>query len=63
VNVLNYNFNKEQYLLPEDGRVIEICGSVLNVLIYILDFLNYIYIYMHVLVCVIKETTECTVQR
>ena len=43
-------------MLPEDDSVIETCGGVLNVLIQILDFLNniYIYIYMHVLVCVIK---------
>ena len=31
-NVLNYNFSKEQYMLPEDDRVIETCRSVLNVL-------------------------------
>jgi len=41
-------------MLPEDDRVIETCRSVLNVLMQILDFLNYIYIYVHVLVCVIK---------
>jgi len=53
-------------MLPEDDRVIESCRRVLNVLMYILDFLTdiyiYIYIYMcvcvfvcvHVLVCVIK---------
>ena len=29
---LSYNFNKEQYMLPEDDRVIETCRSVLNVL-------------------------------
>ena len=40
-------------MLPEDDRVIETCRSVLNVLIQILDCLNNIYIYMHVLVCVI----------
>jgi len=38
-----YNFNSEQYMLPEDDRVIETCRSVLNVLMYILDFLNSIY--------------------
>jgi len=57
LNVLNYTFSKEQYMLPEDDRVIETCRSVLNVLMKILDFLNiyiYIYIYVHVLVCVIK---------
>jgi len=41
-------------MLLEDDRMIETCRSVLNVLILILDFLNNIYIYMHVLVCVIK---------
>jgi len=43
-------------MLPEDDHVIETCGSVLSVLMYILNFLNniYIYIYVHVLVCVIK---------
>ena len=46
MKVLNYNFNNEQYMLPEDDRVIEICRSVLNVLMYILDFSNNIYIYM-----------------
>ena len=30
LNVLNYNFSKEQYILPEDDRVIETCRSVLN---------------------------------
>jgi hypothetical protein len=30
-------------MLPEDDRVIETCRRVLNVLMYILDFLNYIY--------------------
>ena len=40
VKVLNYNFSKEQYMLPKDDRVIETCRSVLN----ILDFLNNIYI-------------------
>ena len=65
MNVLNYSFSKEQYMLLGDDRVIETCRSVLNVLIQILDFLNNIYnIYMcvcvcvcvcvHVLVCVIK---------
>jgi len=40
-------------MLPEDDRVIETCR---NVLMYILDFLNNIYIYIcvHVLVCVIE---------
>jgi len=27
-------------MLPEDDRIIETCGSVLSVLLYILDFLN-----------------------
>ena len=31
-NVLNYNLSKEQYMLPEDDRVIETRRSVLNVL-------------------------------
>ena len=39
-------------MLPEDDRVSETCCSILNVLIYILAFLNNIYV--HVLVCVIK---------
>ena len=30
----------------------ETCGSVLNVLMNILDFLNYIYIYIYMCVCV-----------
>ena len=47
-------------MLPEDDRMMETCSSVLNVLMYILDFL---YIYMCVCVCVIKLITECTVQR
>jgi len=29
---LNYNLSKEQYMLPEDNRVIETCRSVLKVL-------------------------------
>ena len=41
-------------MLPKDDRVIETCGNVLNVLMQILDFLNNICIYMHMLVCVIK---------
>ena len=48
MKVLNYNFSKEQYMLPKDDRVIETCRSVLN----ILDFLNNIYIYRFVCVCV-----------
>ena len=31
LNVLNFNFSKEQCMLPEDDRVIETCRSVLNV--------------------------------
>jgi len=38
-------------MLPEDDRAIETCRSVLNVLMYILDFLNNIYIYVCVCVC------------
>ena len=34
---LNYNFRKEQCMLPEDDRVIETCRSVLSVLMWILD--------------------------
>jgi len=34
-------------VVPEDDRVIETCRSVLNVLMQILDFLNYIYIYIY----------------
>ena len=32
MRVLNYNFNKEQSMSPEDDRVIETCRSVLSVL-------------------------------
>jgi len=39
-------------MFPEDDRVNETCRSVLNVLMLILDFLNYIYIYICVCVCV-----------
>ena len=39
-------------MLPEDDRMIETCRSVLNVLMYGLDFLNNIYIHMCVCVCV-----------
>ena len=38
--VLNCNFSKEQNMLSEDDCVIETCRSVLNVLMWILDFLN-----------------------
>ena len=34
---LNYNFSKEQYMLPEDDRMIETCRSVLSDLMWILD--------------------------
>jgi len=34
LNILNYNFSKEQYMFPEDDRVIETCRSVLNVLTF-----------------------------
>ena len=34
---LNYNFSKEQCMLPEDDRMIETCRSVLSVLMWILD--------------------------
>ena len=33
MNVLNYNFSKEQYMFTEDDRVIETCRSLLNVLV------------------------------
>jgi len=39
-------------MLPQDDCVIESCRSVLNVLMWILDFLNNIYV--HVFVYVIK---------
>jgi len=41
-------------MFPEDDRVNETCRSVLNVLMLILDFLNYIYIhiYIYIYVCV-----------
>ena len=45
-------------MLPEDDRVIETCRSVLNVLIYVLDFLNNIYIYVCVCVCVLVCVIE-----
>jgi len=32
MNVLNYNFSKEQYMLLEDDHVTETCWSILNVL-------------------------------
>jgi len=32
LSVLNYNFSKEQCMLPEDDRMIETCRSVLSVL-------------------------------
>ena len=32
LNVLNYEFSKERYMLPEDDRVIETYRSVLNIL-------------------------------
>jgi len=34
---LNYKLSKEQYMFPEDDRVIETCRSVLSVLMWILD--------------------------
>jgi len=34
---LNYNFSKEQCMLPEDDRMIETCRSVLSVLMWNLD--------------------------
>ena len=36
-SIVIYYFNKEQYALPEDDRVIETCRSILCVLMYILD--------------------------
>ena len=32
LSFLNYNFSKEQCMLPEDDRMIETCRSVLSVL-------------------------------
>jgi len=32
MSVLNYNFNKEQSMLPEDDGMIETCTSALSVL-------------------------------
>jgi len=49
---LNYNLSKEQYMLPEDNRVIETFRERFKSFNVNLAFLNYIYIYM--LVCVIK---------
>ena len=37
---LNYNFSKEQGMLPEGDRKIETCKTVLSVLMWILDLLN-----------------------
>ena len=34
---LNYNFSKEQSMLPEDDRMIETCRSVLSVWMWILN--------------------------
>jgi len=34
---LNYNFSKEQSMLPEDVHMIDTCTSVLKVLVWILD--------------------------
>ena len=34
---LNYNFNKEQRMLPENDRMIETCRRVLSLLMWILD--------------------------
>ena len=39
-------------MLPEDDRVIETCRSVLSVSMYVLDFLNNIYVYVCVRACV-----------
>jgi len=44
-------------MLPEDDRMIETCRSVLSVLMWILDFLNNIYIY--VCVCVVCVCGVC----
>jgi len=38
VMVVRLNFSKEQYMLPDDDRVVETCRIVLNVLMSILDF-------------------------
>ena len=46
--ILMMMMSKEQCMIPEDDSVIETFRNVLNVLMYILDFLNNIY--MHVLV-------------
>jgi len=35
--ILTFRYNKEQYVLPEDGLRIETCRSILSVLIWILD--------------------------
>ena len=47
---LNYNFSKEQYMLPEDDRIIEICRSVLSGLMWILDNLMNICAFVGVLI-------------
>jgi len=46
-------------MLPEDDRMIEICRSVLSVLMQILDTLNYIYICVCVCVCVCMCVCIC----
>jgi len=38
LSVLNYDFSKEQSMLPEDDRMIETCRSVLSVLMRILNY-------------------------
>jgi len=47
---LNYNFSKEQCMLPEDDRMIETCRSVLSVLMWILDHLMNICAFVGVLI-------------
>ena len=49
LSVLSFNFSKEQCMLPEDDRMIEICRSVLSVLIQILDYCR---LYMCICWCV-----------
>jgi len=46
-------------MLSEDDRVTETCRNVLNVLMQILEFLNYIYIYIYIYIYVCVCVCVC----
>jgi len=59
---LNYNFSKEQCMLPEDDRMIETCRSVLSVLMWISDHQTNICAFVGVLIKINYRMNGATIK-